>query len=880
MHATERAVSVDTPRPAGPVAAAGGDPEVVLEPLSRPELGPIRVDGVLAVGRSEAAFAGCDAGLLAMLSRRHARLFCEAGTVYVADLGSRNGTTVNRAGVGETPCPLRDGDEVCFGGVLAYRVHVASRAAAPVPGGALTLTLTPAVAASGLQTIVVSRFPFLVSKTDAAFARQRGDQPAQLSYLSRRQAHIFVKGGDAWIEDLGSTNGTFVDGLRLQESAVPLHDGALLAFGGDHFTYRVGLARGDDAAIEMMPAPPAGGRPATVPPALVPPAAAAAPAAPGAPAGMDAPAAAAVPAAGRAPATPAGSGGKTTFIAAPTSFLEIFCVEHAADDGAPEAAGDARATVPAAADLATPAARKRKRSRALALWDELASVLQGEDRDDARRGGRRAATLVALLVAVAVGLGWWAASQRKLKDLVARGDYAEAAVLAQRQLEDKPEDPELRALATEATLKTQVPVWLAKVGARDFDGAAGVVAGLAKAGARNPDLKPLVAELEWLGQLQRLVAERGGPEQPIRIYADEARIGELIDRFNADTREHQRALARIAAYVPQFGEPYAEALTHLRRLQSEATVHLAAIERLKSAIAADLQRDRPEALVPVLKEAAEKYPGLGGMDALRQDLDRFIEIRAEARARKPGRLFALVRQARFATPPFQQAFAALGKSGQLPPAELVRQYDAATAAWQRGDAERAQAALQQMAAGPWAEAVRSELARRQAVLAQFAAVQQARGAAGYPEQLLAFRTTLDTAEDAHFARATQADLEAQRDQVLARAHEALDRARALWQEYRGGGAIDALQRSETAVSSGFRTKARVLADAQRASHLGMQITAQLGAAAPGPAAAIDAEIRAEARAQRDALLELRNVLEPELLKTKLALLGDTNDDAR
>ncbi len=59
--------------------------------------------------------------------------------------------------------------------------------------------------------------------------------------------------------------------------------------------------------------------------------------------------------------------------------------------------------------------------------------------------------------------------------------------------------------------------------------------------------------------------------------------------------------------------------------------------------------------MPVLKEYAEKYPGLGGLDGVRQDLARYIEIQREARARKPGRLLALLLKARFATPPFREA---------------------------------------------------------------------------------------------------------------------------------------------------------------------------------------------------------------------------------
>ena len=78
-------------------------------------------------GRAEQPFATYEDDFVVMLSRRHARIFCEAGVVYVADLESSNGTTVNRAAVGQSPCPLRDGDEICFGGVLSYRVEITPR---------------------------------------------------------------------------------------------------------------------------------------------------------------------------------------------------------------------------------------------------------------------------------------------------------------------------------------------------------------------------------------------------------------------------------------------------------------------------------------------------------------------------------------------------------------------------------------------------------------------------------------------------------------------------------------------------------------------------------------------------------------------------------
>lgn len=808
---------------------------IVLVPLSRPEFGEIRIDdSVFAVGRAEPPFVSYGQDILTMLSRRHARIFRENGTVYLADLGSRNGTTLNRADIGQAPHALHDGDEIGFGGVLSYRVQVAPHGGSSRADAGLVVTLTPESVGSGLETIVITRLPYLVSKAGAAFVRYQDKHGPQMSYLSRRQAHIFDKGGCPYIEDLGSTNGTFVDGLRLQEHAVPLQDGELVAFGGDHFTYRVGIANGAD--LEPAPAQtrtrPAGSSPAEQ-----------------APVARD----------------------KTTFVAAPTSFLEIFC----ADDEARSVDPTDGATLPDTSAVKEPArpAIRRPRGRVMVLLSELATLLASSEAEDGRRRWWKGALLVIALAALAAALYQWGAAERELKDAVARGEHAQAATLADRQLERRPDDVDLRALSTESALKAYVPTWLAKLQAHDFDGAHEVLAGMSALGARNPDLRPLIAELAWLGDLERLVSSRGGPDAPIRIYADEDRIEALMKRWNDSTGEHQRALARIASHVPQFSGPYGEALTHLRKLQSEATVYLNAIERLKATIAAELNRDSPESLEPVLKDVAQRYPRLGGLDNVRQDLARYLDIRKEARTPNSGRLFAAQLKARFVTPPFQQSYRALAAGGQLPPEELLRQYEAATQAWQAGRTNEALAGLQKMAVGPWAPAAARALEERRGVLARFTALQQARGTGGYAEQLLAFRESLDPEEDVHFARATDADLALQKDQAMARAQESMNRARGLWQEYRTQGAIDASQRIETSISNSFRERARLLAEADRQAQQGMQIYAELSPGGADAWAGVRDEIGTEARQQRSALLELRNVLSPQLLKAKLALLG-------
>src|SRR6201996_8971740 len=158
--------------------------DVVLSPVAssqRPALDAIRiVDNLFAVGRSEAPFTDYPAERITRLSRRHARIFTEHGELYVADLGSKNGTTVNGVAVRQAPARVRAGDELCFGGELCYRVGLEPRARTVKSGSASSVThllLVPQRDDLALQPVDVLAFPFLVSKTDEIFARYKDRYP-------------------------------------------------------------------------------------------------------------------------------------------------------------------------------------------------------------------------------------------------------------------------------------------------------------------------------------------------------------------------------------------------------------------------------------------------------------------------------------------------------------------------------------------------------------------------------------------------------------------------------------------------------------------------------------------------------------------------------
>ncbi|WP_334189572.1 FHA domain-containing protein, partial [Noviherbaspirillum sp.] len=793
------------------------DFDIVLEPVSHPDLGDIRIeDNLFAIGRTEPPFVTYPQDKVADLSRRHARIFCEYGVVYIADLDSKNGTTVNGVNIQQKISRLHDGDEICFGRSLTYRVKLGTRERAPRHTDRLvSMTLTPEKADTGIQPIVITQLPFLVSKSDDVFGRYKNDFPHQVEYLSRRHAHIFMRGGSPCVEDLGSTNGTFVNGKRLEEHAVCLADGDVLAFGGHHFVYTVSLQK-DTTAID-----PTVTKISDPPPKVM----------PAVPDAMD----------------------KTTFIAAPDSFLEIFCIEPAGQTEEEPVNEEKKEADGAARESRKPRARGKFSS----MVRGAAQALHDGERTTGRRG-RWWAAIAFVLLTVAGGWAYFhTGTERQLQDMVAQGDHEQAALLASRVLESDPGNGGLQALGTEALLKAHVPGWLKVLQAGDFAQAAAIHATMTQLGGSNKDVQPLLAELEWMGKLSEFAATRKQADAPIRIFADEERIKQLLAYWDEDTSGHQRSLARIVTHVPEFREPYATALSHLRRLQSENAVYLAAIDRLKSTIDTELGRDRPEALTVVFNDYAEKYPRIGGMDQLKRDLQQYIRIDSVLRDRNIGPLAHYLEAAQFTTPPFKAKLQSLVSTDRLPPPDLLSRYTDVSKAWNRGDTKAALSALETMKGGAWNDSVMSDLARRQNVVKQFAALQGARGEKGFDERLLAFYGVLDPREDGYFVRAVESDLVANKAKVLKRAEEKVTRAAALWREYQENGAIDAGLRIESGISERFRSQAGLLSRAHDDVVQGVRVHKQLKAAQPAQWDTLQYEIEAEMAQQRSALLGLQ-----------------------
>ncbi len=811
--------------------------QLILKPIAQPELGEIIVnDNLFAVGRHEEPFVGYDSRLVTRLSRRHARIFEQDGVVYLADLGSLNGTTVNGQAVDKIPVKLQPGAEVCFAG-LCYQIELLGAAAKRVSQGRqavpVMLVLKPEHPESLLEPIVVSQFPFLVNKKSDVFARYGEQLPDQLKYISRRHAHIFLRNDSLYIEDLGSTNGTYVSGGRLEEHAHLLSNGDVIAFGGECFVYRVELVYEDIEAPQQE---------------------------------LD-PTHVATQVQGIDDVT------RTTFVTSANSFLDIFCIDDAGTDEDADAAPSApQGEQPAAEAVATGPARGllAPLGRVRSSLREVRSALA----DDAPKRPRRlwpAALLAVVLAGVATTVYMTTAAQRNIGKLIEAGEYQRAAVAANAYLQTHGKDDEVGELATEALLKATAPSWANLVMTGDFAAARDKLENARRWSTHNPAAAPLIDGMQWVTDMEQFVAERGGPDAPIVMFDQEDKVNALLDWWETDPNAHHRALGTMVREAPEFGELRSQVFSHQRALQSHKALEFAAIDRLRETLDDKLQAGKTEELTAVLADFENRYPQIEGASKLNGDLERYLPIEAHIKSREWLLASAGLSTTEFQTPPFR-ARAAFVAANLLPSDAVLEKYRLASAAWQTGDVERANSLLQELTSTRWPEPAERALQRNARISGDYAQLQAARGTQGYDEQLLAFFGVLDPERDTYFLQAVKSEFDAHKEKALARAQQAFENARVTWQKYRDKGGIRGLHRLEANVSPTFRSLANTLSEAYRDVTYGRTLYSLLNTGYPEEWEDLYRQIANEVGLQRRSLAELSMVLEPSLKQAKLQLI--------
>ncbi len=811
---------------------------ITLKPIAPPDLGEIVIDDYLfAVGRHEAPFSSYDPVLTEKMSRRHARIFEQDGIIYLVDLGSLNGTTVSGRRVGKEPQRLQRGDEICFAG-LCFQAELLDATASYSDKSAINpptrLILWSENPQLSLEPIVITEFPFLINKESDVFARYQEQLPKDVSYISRRHAHIFLRNNQLYIEDLGSTNGTYVDGMRLEEHARLLSSGNRVAFGGDTFSYRVevvyeteeqtGVVANDEQSTQFLRA----GNDLT----------------------------------------------KTTFVTSANSFLEIFCCEDEdakAEAQAPDPVAAVSEKKPVADTLPVRGWRGLFRRFVNSLREIRTLLAEDQQAHAGLRSRRLWLAFATVVVVIAGGLYLRATPDRDIKNLLNREAYWEAAVQANQYLSSHPSDRDIGALATEALLKATLPEWMGLISAGRFSDAGRVIEHSRSLGDSNPEGRTLFGLMEWMTALESFIVERGGADAPVVMFAQEARINALLDAWEPDATENRHRLESMTRYVPTFSALRAQVFSHLRTLHSLKALDLMAIERLVATVTDTLGNGDPNTLQAALSDFESHYPRIGGIEKLRNDLNKYLAIDTARKSENWIQAFRLAQDNIFETPPFRERISVLLEL-ELPKPEFIAQYDSAMDAWRQGQLDSAFATLEELVAQPWGDVAQRQLERNRRIKQNYADLLAAKTSANYEDKLLEFYNELDPVQDKYFADALAEDIRQRSETALSKAEQAYIFARKDWEKYRNSGGIRGLQRLEPKVSERYRQLATILSEAYKHMRHGVKVYKLLNKQCPPEWDDLNAQIENEVMLQRRSLGELAMVLEPALNKAKLDLL--------
>ncbi len=150
-----------------------------------------------------------------MISAHHARIVKSGAQSVLEDLGSSNGTAIGHPAHKIQQAPLSPGDVVFLG---SFRIP-ADRLLAAQPDPANRPSA--AVAFQG-EELVFGRSPDC-------------DQVLNYPMISTRHARLYRLGATILIEDLGSSNGTFVNGKRVRRPT-PVRPGDVIGLGSYTFT--------------------------------------------------------------------------------------------------------------------------------------------------------------------------------------------------------------------------------------------------------------------------------------------------------------------------------------------------------------------------------------------------------------------------------------------------------------------------------------------------------------------------------------------------------------------------------------------------------------------------------------------------------------------
>ncbi len=796
-------------------------PVASLRPTFAGSSGEIALDRPLvAIGCGEPPFVGYAESLRAQLCERHARIIREPDGLYLIALDGAGATLVNGEAVARSGEPLNLGDVVQFGESLTFDV---TRSDAPPTtqslGGAgpalLKLLLLPKSEQGPEAPIAVNEFPFLVAKNDGHFASYELECKEAFSFLSRRHAHVFRQGDALFVEDLGSTNGTRINGELIGKSAMRIESGDELTFGHPAFAFEAVVIDGGRNDAQEDPE-------------------------------------------------------GTVLITSAGSFLDIYC--DAGSDEAVEGAGEAPPSTAATQDGMDGGQVARK------LRDRAASVLGGARRRWLELPlGRQARTGLAyaglgLLIAFAVLAFIRDDRLQQAQAHLDAGQFAEALTLAASYAAQYPDDAQGSRMLAEAYERYVLPGWIGAVQADDIEAGNAILdGGVAIAPQMADDV--LTDLLRWVGRL-RGVLQQAGQRGPVSAAFDNAEVRGVLDQWAAHTDRYTRLLRRLSEAYADMASLHARTSSDLRRLQAESAIQLEAVRELHARLDAYLDGGRFAEATSLVERFARDYPQVADSELVAGDLARMRAL-AEARAGDALEAFlAASAQWQLDTPLFVVRAESL--LAQRPAAQSVqRRLLEAREVWRAGDLSRAVTLLEEVGDSAWQSALSERLARYRDLRERFNGLLEIVQTEDYPQAVIEFYGSLDQEEDAFMYAALEEDFWNHQERALAEAGALAEQGATMWAQYQSayegiGGGL----RLEREVSEAFRQQAALLSDCQDRLNRSLRLYRLLKQEAPQAVRAQGEAVLDEVQRQRSAIEALRSILERDVVEEKLRLLPE------
>lgn len=174
------------------------------------------------------------------VSRRHAQITLEGATVWIEDLGSTNGTSVNGQPVSGTKMALNHGEVVSLGG-LKLTVSLPGEAIKTnIPQSGKTQAIfAPPTTSTKVGTLRSDESEHdLHAGTNTFGRKEECDVQLDNKFVSGRHGEIEIADDGVYLTDVGSTNGTILNETKLTANQrVKLQPGDVIRLGG--VDYRV-----------------------------------------------------------------------------------------------------------------------------------------------------------------------------------------------------------------------------------------------------------------------------------------------------------------------------------------------------------------------------------------------------------------------------------------------------------------------------------------------------------------------------------------------------------------------------------------------------------------------------------------------------------------